>query len=142
MISAGNVSVDHGEGQGERAEAVTGRRPRDMALLLLAIGGDPPRQRARDQQADVAGSDLHRRVLDRLAALDPEPAECETALARIVAEIGEPTGPTRGVCLRVRQEWEECRASPAAWSWMLAEALAAGEGVPGRRRGRGPESVP
>jgi hypothetical protein len=109
-------------------------------LLLLAIGGGPPRQRARDQQADIAGSDLHRRVLDRLAALDPEPRDLEAALARIVAEFGEPTGPTRGVCLRVKQEWEECAESPSAWSWLLAEALESGEGVPKRRRRRGPES--
>jgi hypothetical protein len=113
-----------------------------MALLLLAIGGGPPRDRARDQQADLAGSDLHRRVLDRLAALDPEPDDCEAALASIVAEFGEPTGPTRGVCVRIRQEWDECRGSPEAWAWLLTEALEAGEGKPRRRRGRGPENAP
>ena len=116
----------------------------DLTTLLTknkAIGGNPPRQRARDQQADLAGLELHRRVLDRLACLDPEPDECEAALARIVAEFGDPTGPTRGVCLRVAQEWEECRATPGAWSWLLSEALEAGNGVPRRRRGRGPEAV-
>ena len=118
------------------------RRPRDLAVLLLAIGGGPPRERARDQQADVAGADLHRRVLDRVAALDPEPREFDATLARIVAEFGDPTGPTRGVCLRVKQEWEECRQSPMAWSWLLAEALESGDGEPKRRRRRGPESVP
>lgn len=118
------------------------RRPRDLALLLLATGGGPPRQRARDQQADLAGVELHRRVLDRLAALDPEPEDCEAALARIVAEFGEPTGPTRGVCLRVRQEWEECRATPSAWAWLIAEAIEATDGPPRRRRHRGPENAP
>ena len=116
-----------------------GRRPRDLALLLLAMGGGPPRQRARDQQADLAGIELHRRVLDRLAALDPEPGDCEATLARIVGEFGEPTGPTRGVCVRVKQEWEECRDTPMAWSWLLNEALENGAGRPRRRRGRGPE---
>jgi hypothetical protein len=52
-----------------------------------------PRQRARDQQADLAGLQLKRRILDRLAALDPEPADLEGALIRIVEEFGEPTGP-------------------------------------------------
>jgi hypothetical protein len=118
------------------------RRPRDLALLVLATGGGPPRQRARDQQADLTGVELHRRVLDRLAALDPEPGDFEAVLARIVAEIGEPTGPARGVCLRIRQEWEECRDSPAAWAWLLAEAIEAGQIDPNRRRGRGPENVP
>jgi len=115
------------------------RRPRDLALLLLAMGGGPPRQRARDQQADLAGMDLYRRVLDRLASLDPEPADCEATLAQIVQEFGEPTGPTRGVCLRIRQEWEEARESPTFWSWLIAEALEAGHGEPRRRRRRGPE---
>jgi hypothetical protein len=129
---------DVGDSPGEPIE----RRPRDLALLLLAIEGGPPRQRARDQQADMAGLELHRRVLDRLACLDPEPEECEASLARIVAEFGEPTGPTRGVCLRVKQEWEEARDSPLAWSWLLSEALEAGDGAPRRRRRRGPESAP
>jgi hypothetical protein len=127
---------------GELSAEATERRPRDLALLLLAIGGGPPRQRARDQQADLAGADLHRRVLDRLASLDPDPKDCEAALVRIVGEFGEPTGPTRGVCLRIQQEWEEARDSPILWSWLLAEALEAGSGEPRQRRRRGPESVP
>jgi hypothetical protein len=128
----------------DRGEARVGesRRPRDLALLLLAMGGDPPRQRARDQQADLAGVELRRKVLDRLAALDPEPDECESALARVVAELGEPSGPTRGICLGFKHEWEECRTSPAAWSWLLAEAIRAADGTPNRRRGRGPENLP
>lgn len=117
------------------------RRPRDLALLLLAIGGGSPRQRARDQQADLAGVELHRKILDRLAALDPEPGDCELALARIAAEFGEPSGPTRGLCLGIKQEWDECRATPAAWSWLLSEAIRAAEGTPSRRRGRGSENL-
>ena len=130
--------MDH-PGRGQLSDGPTGRRPRDLALFLLAIGGHPPRQRARDQQADLAGADLHRRVLDRLASLDPEPEDCEATLVGIVAEFGEPTGPTRGVCLRVLQEWEEARVSPHAWAWLLGEAIEAGGDVPRRRRGRGPE---
>jgi hypothetical protein len=100
-----------------------GRRPRDLALLLLAIGTGPPRARARDQQADRAGAELRRRVLDRLAALDPEPEVLDEALARIVAEFGEPTGPTRGVCSQVRQEWEHATIAPDSWAWLVREAL-------------------
>jgi hypothetical protein len=133
--------MDH-QGVDDSDGGLTNNRPRDLALLLLAIGGGPPRQRARDQQADLAGLELHRRVLDRLASLDPEPEECEAALAKIVAEFGEPTGPTRGVCLRVKQEWEEARDSPLAWSWLLSEALEAGNDAPKQRRRRGPESAP
>lgn len=118
------------------------RRPRDLALLLLATGGSPPRQRARDQQADLAGVELRRKILDRLAALDPEPDDCESTLARIVAEFGEPSGPTRGLCLGIRQEWDECRVSPDAWSWLIAEAIRAAEVSPDRRRGRGSEKLP
>jgi hypothetical protein len=117
------------------------RRPRDLALLLLAAGGDPPRQRARDQQADRAGAALRRRVLDRLAALDPEPQGCEAALARIVAEFGEPSGPTRGVCGLILREWESARLSPGYWAWLLAEALAAGD-ERGDRTRKGPGHAP
>jgi hypothetical protein len=102
-------------------------RPRDLALLLLASGDLLPRQRARDQQADRAGLDLKRRVLDRLAALDPEPAELEAALFRIVEEIGPPTGPARAVAAVVRDEWLAAESSPEWVAQLLAEATSAGE---------------
>jgi len=118
-----------------------GRRPRDLAVLLLASFSGPPRQRARDQQADLAGGELFRKVLDRLAALDPDPEDCEAALFGIIEEFGEPTGPTRGLCVRFSQEWREFEGNPEAWSWLLNEAIEAGQGVvKRRRRDRGPES--
>lgn len=123
------------------------RRPRDLALLLLAIGTGPPRQRARDQQADRAGGELRRRVLDRLAALDPEPGAIEAALASIVAGFGDPTGPTRGVCSQVLAEWEQARVSPGAWPWLLSEAIESADrdhdrGAGPRRGQRRPRADP
>ncbi len=109
-------------------------RPRDLALLLLACDGGPPRQRARDQQADLAGADLRRRVLDRLAAIDPEPNQLNEALAGIIDAIGPPTGPTRGVCTSIRQDWDSCQLAPAAWACLLAEAIEAGNRPGGRRQ--------
>src|SRR5271165_6074040 len=91
-------------------------RPRDLALLLLASGDLRPRQRARDQQADTAGLELKRRVLDHLAAIDPEPAELEAALLQIVEEIGPPQGPTRAIATSVRDEWQAACAAP---EWVL-----------------------
>src|SRR2546427_2136674 len=58
-------------------------RPRALALLLLASGDLLPRRRARDQQADVAGMQLKRDLLTRLAVLDPEPDQLEAALVHI-----------------------------------------------------------
>src|SRR5437762_254113 len=55
-------------------------RPRDLALLLLASADLRPRKRARDQQADAAGLQLKRRLMDHLAALDPEPEDLERCL--------------------------------------------------------------
>jgi hypothetical protein len=107
-------------------------RPRDLALLLLASGDMRPRQRARDQQADTAGLELKRRVLDRLAALDPEPADMEAALARIIEEMGPPHGPTRAVAVLVRDEWLAACASPEWVLHLLQEGTAADED------GRGP----
>jgi hypothetical protein len=114
-------------------------RPGDFARLLLAAAGLPPRQRARDQQADRIGEGLRRVVLDRVAAMDPEPDDLEAALARIIVEVGEPSGPTRGVCNLFRQEWDAVDRNPRAWEWLLAEALSAGSPDPTRRRRRGSE---
>jgi hypothetical protein len=110
-------------------------RPRDLALLLLASGDLAPRQRARDQQADLAGLQLKRRLLDRLAALDPEPEELEAALVRIVEEVGPPTGPTRAIALSVREEWEAAQLSPEWVAQLLGEAVRESEEGPrgGRR---------
>jgi hypothetical protein len=119
-------------------------RPRDLALLLLATSNEPPRARARDQQADRAGGALRRRVLDRLVLEDPEPEVLEAALAAIVAAFGEPSGPTRGVCSMIRQEWAESRLAPGYWTWLLSEAVAQGDRDRGarRRRSDGPDPAP
>src|SRR5262245_55154747 len=98
-------------------------RPRDFALLLLASGDVLPRQRARDQQADRAGLELKRRVLDAVAALDPEPEDMEAALLSIVEDLGAPTGPTRSVALMVLEEWRTAAATPNWTEFLLAEAV-------------------
>jgi hypothetical protein len=109
-------------------------RPRDLALLLLASGDLLPRQRARDQQADRAGMDLKRQVLERLADLDPEPDDLEAALSQIVADVGPPTGPTRAVAAVVRDEWLAACSSPEWVAQLLGEAASAGQRE--ERRGR------
>jgi hypothetical protein len=113
-----------------------GRRPRDLALLLLAAPDEPPRARARDQQADRAGGALRRCILDRIAALDPEPEAFEAALASIIQEFGEPTGPTRSLCALILGEWTACQAAPDAWAWLLAEAVAGTDREPRQGKGR------
>jgi hypothetical protein len=109
-------------------------RPRDFALLLLASGDLRPRKRARDQQADQAGLELKRRVLDRLAALDPEPGDVEAALVRVVEEIGPPTGPSRAIAATVRDEWLAACASPEWVEQLLGEAMR--ESTEEKRHGR------
>lgn len=113
-------------------------RPADMALFLLASGDLLPRKRARDQQADLAGLELKRRVLDMLVAYDPEPEELEVCLAQIVEAIGPPSGPTRAICAGIRDEWEQTAASPGMLNWLLNEALREGQGIArqGGRRGK------
>jgi hypothetical protein len=108
-------------------------RPRDLAILILASGELLPRQRARDQQADLAGLELQRRILDRLAALDPEPAGLETTLLRIVEEIGPPTGPTRALATLFAEQWQAACTMPGWVNHLLGEALHESGG--GERRG-------
>ena len=107
-------------------------RPRDLALLLLASGDLLPRQRARDQAPDVAGLALERRILDGLAAHDPEPDEIDAALVSIIDEIGPPTGPTRAIALHVRDEYRSVAASRQLVEHLLSQATA-----PRREGGRG-----
>jgi hypothetical protein len=82
-----------------------------------------PRQRARDQQADVAGLELKRRLLHRVADIDPEAADLERVLIELIEEIGPPTGPTRGVALTFRDEYEAANANPDWLAHLLAEAV-------------------
>jgi len=92
-------------------------------VLLLASGDLLPRQRARDQQADLAGMTIKKRMLEELAALDPEPEELEAVLMRIVEEIGPPTGPTRAIAVTIRDEWQAVRVSPEWMAHLLDEAI-------------------
>ncbi len=108
-------------------------RPGDFARVLLAAGGDPPRARARDQQADMIGEAIKRRVLNRLIVLDPEEESLESALLSIVAELGEPSGSTRAVCTAITQEWEMARVSAEFWRFLIGQALA-GDRPSGSRR--------
>jgi hypothetical protein len=101
-------------------------RPRDLALLLLASGDLRPRQRARDQQADLAGLELKRRVLDRLAALDPEPDDLEATLMRIVEDLGQPSGPVRAIATLIRDEWQAACVAPEWVAQLLGEAMRQG----------------
>jgi hypothetical protein len=108
-----------------------------VALLLLASGDLLPRQRARDQQADLSGSALKSRILNELVLLDPEPEQVETALEQIVALLGPPTGPTRALAVSVLEEWQAACTSPEFVAWLLAQAVHAGqEPTEGHHRGR------
>jgi len=98
-------------------------RPADFALLLLSSGDVMPRQRARDQQADRAGLELKRQVLNALVAKDPETEEMEAALLAIVEEMGPPTGPTRAIALTLLDEWRMANATPEWLAHLLGEAV-------------------
>jgi hypothetical protein len=87
-------------------------RPRDLALLLLASGDLLPRQRARDQQADRAGMRLKQQVLERVAAVDPEPEALESTLAGIIEELSPPDGPVRAMAVFFYEEWQAARVVP------------------------------
>ena len=98
-------------------------RPRDLALLLLASGDLRPRKRARDQQADRAGLEIKRRILEQVLALDPEPEALEAALIKMVDDMGPPSGPIRAVAAVVRDEWQVACSAPEWVSQLLSEAV-------------------
>jgi len=99
-------------------------RPRDLAVLLLASGDLLPRKRARDQQADRAGLDLKRRMLNHVAAADPEPEELDSTLADFIEELGPPSGPARALAVEFREEWQAACVTPDWTAHLLHEALA------------------
>ena len=119
-------------------------RPKDIALLLLASGDLLPRQRARDQQADITGNSLKSRILNALVRLDPEPEQVEATLEQIIALLGPPTGPTRAIAVGVLEEWQAACASPEFVEWLLAQAvqesLEPTEGHRGRKNHQTPKS--
>src|SRR5947209_489185 len=86
-------------------------RPKNLAILLLASGDMSPRQRVRDQKADLTGMGLKRRVLEAVCELDPDPADLELTLMQIVDDVGPPTGPTRSIAAVFLEEWRTACAS-------------------------------
>ena len=98
-------------------------QPHDFALLLLGSGDLLPRKRARDQQADRAGMELKRRVLEAIAATDPEPDDMEAALLIAVEELGPPTGPTRAIAQMIFEDWQTATVTPGWVEHLLNEAV-------------------
>ena len=115
-------------------------RPSDLALFLLASGENQPRKRARDQQADIAGLELKRQILDLLIAADPEPADLDAALMQIVIQLGPPNGPTRAICGSIREEWEDAMLVPGFTEWLIEQALRESTNPQGRMGKRRRES--
>ena len=68
---------------------------------------------------------------------DPEPAELDSALMQIVAELGQPTGPTRAICGTIREEWEAAALVPEFAEWLLEQALRESANPQGRMGKRG-----
>ena len=87
-------------------------RPRDLALLLLSSGELLPRQRLRSQSPDSAGLELKRRLLQRVADLDPEPGNLDATLARVIDEFGPPSGPIRALAIGFRDDWQGLASNP------------------------------
>jgi hypothetical protein len=87
-------------------------RPRDLALLLLSSGELLPRQRLRSQSPDSAGLELKRRLLQRVADLDPEPGNLEATLAQVIDELGPPSGPSRALAIGFRDDWRGLASNP------------------------------
>jgi hypothetical protein len=102
-------------------------RPRDLALLLLSSEELRPRRRKRSQSPDVAGMDLKRRLLQRIAAVDPEPAALEASLTRMVEELGPPTGPFRTLAIGFRDDWLALAFNPHWIEQLREEAARQGE---------------
>jgi hypothetical protein len=103
-------------------------RPRDLARLLLASEELRPSRRKRSQSPDVAGLELKRSLLQRLAELDPEPDQLEATLAGLIDELGQPPGPIRALAIGFRDDWQGLSANPAWLEQLQEEAAREGSG--------------
>ena len=65
-----------------------------------------------------------RDVLDRLVAADPDPEDWESCVSRIIAEIGDPEGPTRSVAMLLGEAWRNACDVPGFWEFLLRQAIA------------------
>ncbi len=109
-------------------------RPRELALLQLRSDEVQSNRRMRGQAPDRIGLELKQRLLRKLADLDPEPEELDAALARLIDDLGPPTGPTRALALSFREEWQELRAHPETVGLLFNQTVRSDEG--GDKRGR------
>jgi hypothetical protein len=98
-------------------------RPRDLALLLLSSEELRPRKRMRSQHPDTVGMELKRRLLQHIADRDPEAADLEAMLARLVDELGRPSGPMRALAIGFRDDWRGLASNPE-WLQQLREEAA------------------
>jgi hypothetical protein len=97
-------------------------RPSDWAKLVLASGDCLPRQRARDQQADLAGAEMRLQVLKGIVELDPDPPALEAALHKIVHELDAPSGPLRAIAVSLRDDFQATATTPELLAWLKAGA--------------------
>jgi hypothetical protein len=97
-------------------------RPQAFCALLKAVDCRPPRERARDQQADLVGNALKARLLDYVIAKDPEPEAFAGVLLEGARGMGDQAGPARGVASDILLSWEEARV-PGFVAWLEQAAL-------------------
>ncbi|OAI54498.1 hypothetical protein AYO44_14865 [Planctomycetaceae bacterium SCGC AG-212-F19] len=108
-------------------------RPRDLALLLLASEELRPRKRMRSQHPDTMGMELKRRLLERIADIDPDADNLEPTLARLIDELGPAPGPIRALAIGFRDDWRGLASNPD-WLEQLREEAAREGGDGGGRR--------
>jgi hypothetical protein len=108
-------------------------RPRDLALLLLSSEELRPRKRMRSQYPDIAGMELKRRLLQAVADLDPESEDLDATLARLIDELGPPSGPIRALAIGFRDDWHGLTSNPG-WVEQLREEAARAPGEDDGRR--------
>ena len=109
-------------------------RPRELAVLQLASEEVQSNRRKRGQAPDRIGLELKQRLLRLIADLDPEPEELDAALARLVDDLGPPTGPNRALALSFRDEWKDLQAHPETIGPLFHQTVRSDEG--GDKRGR------
>jgi hypothetical protein len=87
----------------------------------------------RSQYPDIAGLELKRCLLQRVAELDPESDNLDATLERLIDELGSPPGPMRALAIGFRDDWLGLASNPD-WVGQLREEAAREGGDGGGRQ--------
>ena len=98
-------------------------RPAEFCALEQALVSGMAMRKKRNVKMDAA-QELKLRLLEHVAAADPDPAHFSSALAEAIIAVtnGPATGPAQAVASDLQMDWDLAQASPGFVTWLRTAA--------------------